>query len=157
MRTDWFRSVVALGAALIAALGCAAALSDDGMSSYDFAARVFAAEAAIGVLFAVLFVIGPVGGNWARRRRALAALVALCSTLLAPMLLFLTSARAACGCGNAANGYRLPTLLGVDSYTWVVIAIVAFPILMAATTYLSDRVSLGAPLRPSPPPREITR
>ena len=45
-----------------------------------------------------------------------------------------SGASAACGCGNAANGYQMPTLFGVISYNWVLIVIVAFPLLMAATT-----------------------
>lgn len=130
MRIDRPRTLLAAVAALLAAVGCAAALSDDGMSSFELAARVFAGEAAIAALFA----LWPARGPWSLRRRTLAGAVAGCSAALAPLLLIVTSARAACGCGNAANGYQMPTLFGVTSYNWVLIVIVAFPLLMAATT-----------------------
>lgn len=137
MRIDRTRTLLAAVAALLAAVGCAAALSDDGMSSFELAARVFAGEAATAALFA----LWPARGPWSLRRRVLAGAVAGCAAALAPLLLILTSARAACGCGNAANGYQLPMPFGLASYHWVVIVVVAFPILMAATTAAAlDRI-----------------
>ena len=140
MRIDRSRFLLATVAALFTVVGCVAALSDDGMSSFALAARVFAVEAAIAAVLA----LWPDRGHWSLRRRALAGCVAACSTALVPLLLVFTSARAACGCGNAANGYQMPTLLGVIAYDWVLIAIFTFPILMAATTSnLPDRIRTG--------------
>ena len=45
-------------------------------------------------------LVVPAASSCRRRRR--------CAAALAPLLLILTSARAACGCGNAANGYQMP-------------------------------------------------
>ena len=72
MRIDRPRTLLAAVAALLSAVGCAAALSDDGMSSFELAARVFAGEAAIAALFA----LWPTRGPWSFRRRALAGAVA---------------------------------------------------------------------------------
>ena len=144
MRIDRPRMLLAAVAALLAVVGCAAAISDDGMSSFELAARVFAGEAAIAALFA----LWPARRPWSVRRRTLAGAVAGCAAALAPLLLVLTSARAACGCGNAANGYQMPTLFGVTSYSWVLTVIVAFPLLMAATTASAlDRI--GSPQPPA--------
>jgi hypothetical protein len=99
----------------------------------------------MGILLAASFAVGRAGPGWVRGRRVFAGSVAACSAMVAPVLLVLTSARAACGCGNAANGYQLPTMLGLPASNWVLIVIVAFPILMAATTSdLPERFRLGA-------------
>lgn len=129
-RVDAPRTALATVAAVMAVLGAVASRADDGMAIWFVAAWVFAGEAVVGGLFALL----PSRGRWSPRRRVLAGVVAACSTLLAPILTFVTMARAACGCGDAANGYALPTLLGLVAHDWVVIASVAFPVLMASTT-----------------------
>jgi hypothetical protein len=143
-RIDARRTALAALAAILAALGALAANADDGMAIWFVAAWMFAGEAVVGGLFALV----PSRGRWSQRRRTGAGLVAVICTFVAPILIFVRMARAACGCGNAANGYMLPTLLGVVAHDLVVVASIAFPVLMAATTAAAlDRIRL--PRRPS--------
>ncbi len=138
-RFDAPRVILAAIAAVLAAMGALAANSDDGMALSSVAASLFAFEAVVGGAFALL----PGRGPWSHRRRASAVVVAALSAIAAPILIFVTMARAACGCGNAANGYMLPTLLGIVAHDWVVVAAIAFPMLMAATSAPAlDRIRL---------------
>jgi hypothetical protein len=117
-------------AAALAAMGAIAAAADDGMAGGPTAAQVFVAEAIIGAVFAAL----PSNRPWSDRRRTLAGVSALVTSFLALPLAFLTMARAACGCGDPATGYMLPTFFGLVAHDWVIIAAIAFPVLMALTT-----------------------
>ena len=130
MTVDRPRTLVAAAAAAIAALAALAASADGGMSFNVQATWSLTAEAAIAALLA----LWPATNPWRLRRRVLAGAVAAATVAYGLLLLVLTSARAACGCGNAADDYRLPTLFGIEAFHWVVIAVVAYPILMAAAT-----------------------
>jgi hypothetical protein len=140
--TSWIdppRVLMAAFAAALATMGALAAQADQSMAIWSVAVQVFAAEGIVGIAFAAF----PSGGRWSERRRTLAAVTAALSGILAPALIFLTMARAACGCGDAATGYMLPTLVGLTAHDWVVIAAVAFPVLMAITTARTlDRAGL---------------
>jgi hypothetical protein len=130
MTMDRPRTLVAATAAGIATLAALAASADGGMSFNVQATWSLTAEAAIAALLA----LWPATNPWRLRRRVLAGAVAAATVAYGLLLLVLTSARAACGCGNAADDYRLPTLFGIEAFHWVVIAVVAYPILMAAAT-----------------------
>jgi hypothetical protein len=130
MRFDRPRTILAALAASLAGVAAYSAYSDQGMAAYDFAIRFFTLESIVGLAFA----LWPSGGAWSLRRRCAAAVVAAISTGCVPFLLVMTSARSACGCGNPANDYRIAPVLGALPHDWVIVATLAFPILMAATT-----------------------
>ncbi|MGH2967176.1 MAG: hypothetical protein ACRDMH_17595 [Solirubrobacterales bacterium] len=131
--TSWIdprRVPLAVVAAALATMGAIAAQADRSMAIWSVAVQVFAAEAIVGITFAAF----PSGGSWSERRRTLAGATAALAGILAPALILLTMARAACGCGDPATGYMLPTLVGLTAPDWVGISAVAFPVLMALTT-----------------------
>jgi hypothetical protein len=146
MRVDLVRSLAAGAAAMIVALAAVASYADDGMSWSGEAARVFAVEAAIAATLAVW----PSRGAWGARRRALAGAIARVTGLCGPLILVLTSARSACGCGNPASGYVLFRLAGLGAWEWVTMAVVAYPLLIASASLLPSGL-LPRRRNPAPP------
>ena len=133
-------------APVILALAAVAANADEGMSWSGEAARVFAVEAAIAATLA----FWPSRGAWGAMRRALAGAIAGVTGLCGPIILVLTSARSACGCGNPASGYALFHLAGLSAWEWVTIAVVAYPLLIASASLLPTG-SLPGRRNPAPP------
>jgi hypothetical protein len=148
MRVDLVRSLAAGAAAAVVALAAIASNGDDGMSWSGEAARVFAVEAVIAAILSVW----PSRGAWGTKRRALAGAIAGVTGVCAPLILVLTSARSACGCGNPANGYALFRLAGLDAWEWVTIAVVAYPLLIASASLLPSGLlqRRGNPAPPAP-------
>lgn len=132
MRVDPVRSLAAGAAATVVALAAVAANADDGMSWSGDAARVFAVEAVIAATLA----FWPSRGAWGTKRRTLAGAIAGVTGLCGPVILVLTSARSACGCGDPASGYVLFRLAGLGAWEWVTIAVVGYPFLMASASLL---------------------
>jgi hypothetical protein len=115
--------LLSAAAAAAAAAGYVAALSFNAMHSREMALRLFAAEATVAVAFA----LWPSGGHWSLRRRIAAGAVAAPATVLVPFVATGTSGGWMCSCAAP------PVLFGVDAQGWVVIASVAFPVLIALT------------------------
>jgi hypothetical protein len=146
MRVDPVHSLAAGAAATVVALAAVAANADEGMSWSGEAARVFAVEAVI----AASLSIWPSRGAWGAKRRTLAGAIAGVTGLGGPIILVLTSARSACGCGDPASGYALFRLAGLGAWEWVTIAVVAYPLLMASASLLPSSL-LQRRRNPAPP------
>jgi hypothetical protein len=135
-RIDPFRSALAAIAAVFAVIGAIASNADHGMMGWELGARVFPVEALIAAAFAVV----PSAGSWSRRRRVLAAVTAGVASWPSVLLLITTGSRA-CVCGDPSSPDFgvLPTIFGIAAYDWLVVAALAVPLLMLATSLAMPR------------------
>jgi hypothetical protein len=136
-RIDLARTGLAGMAAIIAGLSAVLYASD---SAVNFPTIIVPFLALAGVTAAALAVL-PSRGTWSVNRRATAALVATIWAICDIPVGFL-GLLVATGCACASEpGYVAPDLLGLGTDQWVVLALLAGPLLLlGAASPLPDRL-----------------
>jgi hypothetical protein len=136
-RYDVQRSLLASFAAGLAVLGAAAASLDHGFAGWEISGQVLSVDAIAAAGLALI----PGGHRWSGRRRAAAFWFAAASFFVGATMELFVGARAACGCGDPAGGYMLPTILGVPAQVWVALGLVVVPLLIGLAG-VGDRRSI---------------
>ena len=130
-RLDLPRALILLVAGALGGAAAVAVSADTSMAGSGLAALVFAAA----------FGLFPSPGRWTDRRRSVVGAFTSASIVAGLILVVTVGARAACGCG----GGTLPTVLGIESPTWMDIGIFGIPLLVAlAASTWPDRFSRAA-------------
>jgi hypothetical protein len=135
LRLDVPRAIISLVAAGIGACAAVAVAADATMAGRPLAVGVFGIEAII----AVAFGLRPSPGRWGDRRRTAARAVTSGSIIAGLFIVTFVGARTGCACVGVAT--TLPTVLGIESPTWMDIGTFGVPLLFAlAASAVPDRL-----------------